>query len=217
MMGPADRPPARPNAIKVGITALVRVAIHSATANNAKPASMIVTCRPVLSARIPPSGTDRLANHSTRLVADPADERLQPCSTSKGMPKPKTIPSAALNRPQMVPATIIARIADRRGQTATEATTGEDAEAGAWYNAASRKKPSAQKAAVTSNAVVMLLAAATVGSANRHNAIPAGHELTKIAMAVAISLPANQSVTIFDIRTLSTTPPMPAKMRPAIC
>ncbi len=29
--------------------------------------------------------------------------------------------------------------------------------------------------------------------------MPAGHELTKIAIAVAISLPANQSVTIFVI------------------
>jgi len=48
-------------------------------------------------------------------------------------------------------------------------------------------------------------------------ATPAGHELTKIAIAVAISLPANQSVTIFDISTLSKTPPPPAISRPAIC
>jgi hypothetical protein len=32
-------------------------------------------------------------------------------------------------------------------------------------------------------------------------------------MAVAISRPANQSVTIFDIKTLSSTPPVPATSR----
>src|SRR5947209_6291203 len=63
----------------------------------------------------------------------------------------------------------------------------------------------------------MPFAAAIAGNRNKHNAIPAGQELTKIAMAVAISLPANQSVTIFDINTLSMTPPMPAPTRPAIC
>ena len=47
--------------------------------------------------------------------------------------------------------------------------------------------------------------------------MPAGHELTKIAIAVAISLPANQSVTIFVSWTLSNTPPAPAISRPAIC
>ena len=47
--------------------------------------------------------------------------------------------------------------------------------------------------------------------------MPAGHELTKIAIAVAISLPANQSVTIFVIKTLRMTPPAPATSRPAIC
>jgi len=44
----------------------------------------------------------------------------------------------------------------------------------------------------------------------------AGHELTKIAIAVAISLPANQSATIFVIWTLSRTPPAPPSNRPAI-
>jgi hypothetical protein len=48
-------------------------------------------------------------------------------------------------------------------------------------------------------------------------AIPTGQEFTKIPIAVAISRPANQSVTIFDIRTFSTTPPTPAITRPAIC
>ena len=55
----------------------------------------------------------------------------------------------------------------------------------------------------------MPFAAAIAGKTNRHNAIPAGQELTKIAIEVAISLPANQSVTILDMTTLSTTPPMP--------
>ena len=45
------------------------------------------------------------------------------------------------------------------------------------------------------------------GSISSEIAIPAGHELTKIAIAVAISLPANQSVIILVIRTLSSTPP----------
>ncbi len=40
---------------------------------------------------------------------------------------------------------------------------------------------------------------------------------TNIAIAVAISLPANQSVTILVIWTLSSTPPAPATSRPAIC
>jgi len=47
--------------------------------------------------------------------------------------------------------------------------------------------------------------------------MPAGHELTKIAIAVAISLPANQSATIFVICTLSMTPPAPLTTLPAIC
>jgi hypothetical protein len=55
------------------------------------------------------------------------------------------------------------------------------------------------------------------GKASSEIAMPAGQELTKIAIAVAISLPANQSVTILVIRTLSNTPPPPATSRPAIC
>ncbi len=47
--------------------------------------------------------------------------------------------------------------------------------------------------------------------------MPTGQELTNMPMAVAISLPANQSVTILDIRTLRMTPPMPANRRPPIC
>jgi hypothetical protein len=47
--------------------------------------------------------------------------------------------------------------------------------------------------------------------------MPTGQEFTKIPMADAISLPANQSVIIFDISTLSSTPPMPARSRPASC
>jgi hypothetical protein len=47
--------------------------------------------------------------------------------------------------------------------------------------------------------------------------MPAGHELTRIAIAVAISFPANQSATILVSCTLSSTPPAPATSRPAIC
>ena len=57
----------------------------------------------------------------------------------------------------------------------------------------------------------------STGSTTRARAIPSGQELTNTAIAVAISLPANQSVTIFDISTLSSTPPMPATSRPASC
>ena len=48
-------------------------------------------------------------------------------------------------------------------------------------------------------------------------ASPAGHELTKIAIAVAISLPANQSALILVSCTVSSTPPAPEISRPAIC
>ena len=47
------------------------------------------------------------------------------------------------------------------------------------------------------------------GSVSSESAIPAGHELTKIAIVVAISWPTNQSATIFVICTLSMTPPAP--------
>ena len=47
--------------------------------------------------------------------------------------------------------------------------------------------------------------------------MPAGQELTKIAIAVAISSPANQSATILVSCTLSSTPPAPATSLPAIC
>ena len=55
------------------------------------------------------------------------------------------------------------------------------------------------------------------GNVSSDTAIPAGHELTKIAIAVAISLPANQSVSIFVSCTLRITPPIPATSRAAIC
>ena len=44
--------------------------------------------------------------------------------------------------------------------------------------------------------------------------MPTGQELTKIAIAVAISRPANQSVTIFDMETFRSTPPIPDRIRP---
>ncbi|MEY9648115.1 hypothetical protein ABIF26_002468 [Bradyrhizobium elkanii] len=55
------------------------------------------------------------------------------------------------------------------------------------------------------------------GNSMRATAMPAGHELMKMAIAVAISRPANQSATILVIRTFRRTPPMPAVSRPAIC
>jgi len=54
------------------------------------------------------------------------------------------------------------------------------------------------------------------GSKSSEIAMPISHELTKIAMAVASSLPVNQSATIFVIKTLMSTPPMPATRRPEI-
>jgi len=39
--------------------------------------------------------------------------------------------------------------------------------------------------------------------------MPSGQEFRNTAIAVPISLPANQSVTIFDIKTFSSTPPVP--------
>ena len=56
-----------------------------------------------------------------------------------------------------------------------------------------------------------------MGKVKSEMAMPTGHEVTKMAIAVAISLPANQSVTIFVIMTPSKTPPPPAISRPAIC
>ena len=47
--------------------------------------------------------------------------------------------------------------------------------------------------------------------------MPNGQELMKSAIAVPISRPANQSVTIFVISTLSSTPPIPAATRAADC
>jgi len=47
--------------------------------------------------------------------------------------------------------------------------------------------------------------------------MPSGQEFRNTAIAVPISLPANQSVTIFDIKTFSSTPPVPANRRPASC
>jgi hypothetical protein len=46
--------------------------------------------------------------------------------------------------------------------------------------------------------------------------MPTGQELTKSAMAVATSRPANQSTSIFVITTFRTTPPIPASTRPAV-
>src|SRR5216683_809781 len=203
MIGPADRPPTRPSATNAEITASVRVAANSAIANSAKPISMISMCLPVLSARTPPMGTDALTIHKTKLVAEPAAARLQPRSTSMAVPKPKTMLSAALNRPQMHPATTTAWIARGWGQVAGGAVVPDPVCGGTPYSVASRRNPSAQNAVDTKKATATPLVAAMAGNMNRHNAIPAGQELTKIAMAVAISLPANQSVTIFDINTLS--------------
>ena len=55
------------------------------------------------------------------------------------------------------------------------------------------------------------------GNDSNDNATPAGQELTKIAIAVAISFPANQSVIILVSCTFNSTPPAPATSRPAIC
>ena len=55
------------------------------------------------------------------------------------------------------------------------------------------------------------------GSNNSDSAIPTGQEFIKIAIAVAISCPENQSVTIFVNTTLIITAPAPAASRPAIC
>jgi hypothetical protein len=46
--------------------------------------------------------------------------------------------------------------------------------------------------------------------------MPIGHELTKTAMAVESSLPANQSATILVINTPISTLPTPATSRPEI-
>ena len=46
--------------------------------------------------------------------------------------------------------------------------------------------------------------------------MPTGQEFTKIAIAVAISRPANQSTSSFVITMLRITPPVPATSRPAI-
>ncbi len=49
------------------------------------------------------------------------------------------------------------------------------------------------------------------------SAMPTGHELTKMPMAVAMSRPANQSVTILVMNTVTNTPPAPATTRAATC
>ena len=73
------------------------------------------------------------------------------------------------------------------------------------------KAATARYTALTPDAVPI------AGNVSNEIARPAGHELTKIAIAVAISRPANQSVSILVISTLSSTPPLPAIMRPTIC
>ena len=47
--------------------------------------------------------------------------------------------------------------------------------------------------------------------------MPTGQELIKIAIAVAVSFPANQSVNIFVSTTLIIAAPAPATSRPVIC
>jgi hypothetical protein len=59
--------------------------------------------------------------------------------------------------------------------------------------------------------------AASGGRARRAKAMQIGHEFTKMPIAVAISLFANRSVTIFDMSTLRRTPPTPLRRRPANC
>src|SRR5882757_7180077 len=56
--------------------------------------------------------------------------------------------------------------------------------------------------------------AATVGNENSAMMMPAGQQLTKTAIAPAISAWANQSATILVMMTLTITPPAPASNRP---
>ena len=64
---------------------------------------------------------------------------------------------------------------------------------------ASSAAPKAMSATAVKKTVPVPKLAARGGSVTSAMAMPAGLELTKIAIAVAISRPPNQSVTIFDI------------------
>ena len=55
----------------------------------------------------------------------------------------------------------------------------------------------AMKAATARYTALMPQRVPIKGSVSNETAMPAGHELTRIAIAVAISRPANQSVSIF--------------------
>jgi hypothetical protein len=96
MIGPAEMPLIRPSRANAGITCSVRAAMGSAAAAMAKPPSMTARCRPVRSATMPPSGTDTPPSQRNRLVAEPAAASVQPRSVSMAVPKPNTMPSAAL-------------------------------------------------------------------------------------------------------------------------
>src|SRR5258708_12942547 len=103
-IGPAARPLDIPSAIRVVMTASVRVATINSAAVTKKHDAIIASWRPVRSARKPPRGTETAESQSTMLMADPAAVIDQPCSTSIDGPKLKIIAKPILYSAQIDPA-----------------------------------------------------------------------------------------------------------------
>ncbi len=76
------------------------------------------------------------------------------------------------------------------------------------------KKPTADTAAEIWKTADQFRAELIAGWVTKANPIPAGQLLTKIAMAVIISFPANQSATILVIKTFNKMAPIPLMRRP---
>jgi hypothetical protein len=78
-----------------------------------------------------------------------------------------------------------------------------------------RISTAADAAAVPANAVAADVRTASQGKTTNATPMPIGQLLTRMANAVPISRPANQSVVILVSRTLSSTAPVPPMRRPA--
>src|SRR6476659_11409301 len=79
-----------------------------------------------------------------------------------------------------------------------------------------QEAPTVTRAATARFAALAPWATPIGGNTSSEIAMPIGHELTKMAMAVESSLPANQSATILVINTPISTLPTPATSRPEI-
>ena len=78
-----------------------------------------------------------------------------------------------------------------------------------------RISTAADATAVPANAAAADVRAASQGKTTNATPMPIGQLLTRMANAVPISRPMNQSVVIFVSRTLTSTAPLPLMMRPA--